>query len=312
MDAYCSPLRMYSSLKPANTLRVSFWNWKMDGKIKGVLNRLETNKNLDELKAKLGTLCRLLVEAFDLDKCLCVFHELNPLLDCFVVSFPPSEYENMDEELIIGIEGELRQNIKDVTVIDLMYKSHKIGAFLLIPKQESVIQDTYDSDGVTLNELADKCASAIVKQAVFVGKVFSSDFIRKLVAYKNKVKQGFEIDPDIIFDLLMMLIVPTRVYITCQIDDDNFIYNQFLAADGIIKDRSQGTFKADSFDFVIDEIIEDEPGIMSIEIKDKGKMIGMLMVAFERSGSAIDEEIERTLLALSSNLASLLILNHVD
>lgn len=283
-------------------------------KIKRILERLESNKNLDELKAKLGTLCRYLVEAFDLEKCFAVFHEANPLLDRFVVSFPPSEYENTDEDLIIGIESELKQSVKDLTVIDLIYKghktAHKIGALLLIPKKESVIYDTYDSFGVTLNELADKCASIIVKQAEFVGRVFTSDLIQRFVSYKKRVTHGGEIDPDIIFDLLHMLIVPTRVFIACRIDEDSYIYHQFLAEEGIITDRSSGPFKAECFDFMIDGVKDDEPGIMSIDIMDKEKMIGMLMIAFMKSGSVIDESIKSVLLKLSSKLASLLVLHH--
>jgi len=278
----------------------------MENKIKRLLTRLENNKNIDDLKTKLSTFCRILVESFNLEKCLVLFHEANPILDRFAVAFPVSEVEYDDDDQIICIEGELLDKKDPVTVFPIMYKTKKIGAVLLVPKKESIIGD---SDKKTLKNIAGKCAEAIGKLVVFQGTQLLIETTRELEIYKKKVGLGFEKDNDIIFYLSMGIVVPTRVYIACQIEDNSYVYSHLLAADGIIEEKTHGTLKAGSFEFMIKEVREDEPGITEIEIKHQGKVKGMLMVAYERSDSVYHEEIEKILLVLSPNLASLMILN---
>ena len=281
----------------------------MENKIKRVLARLdELSKDIDELKSRFTGLCRVLAESFNLDTCILLFQEANPILDRFVVSFPGSDYEDVDEDTIIDIEGELVQGKKPVTSIPIMYKSKKIGALLLIRKKQTII-NTPDIE--TLKTLAGRCAEAIAKLVVFEGKSKVYNVIRELVLYKKKVGQGIEKDDDIIYDLLLEIVVPTRVYIAYKISGGSYIYSHILAAEGIIEDFLKGNFKADSLDFMKSEVREDEPGIMEIEIKDQGKSNGILMIAYEQSGSVFDEEIEKILLVLSPNLASLVVLNHV-
>ena len=280
----------------------------MNDRIKRIIARLDgLSKDIDDFKSKFSNLCRVLVESFNLESCLALFHEANPILDRFVVSSPESDYEDIEKKDIIGIERELLKENKPVTSIPIMYKTKKIGALLLLLKKESLI----DNNGMeTLKTLAGKCADAIAKLVVFEGRQLLMETTRELVLYKKKVGQDFEKDDEIIFTIAMGIVVPTRVYIACKIDDGSYVYSHILAADGIIEDNRKGTFKEDNFEFMINEVKRDEPGIMEIEIKDQGKAKGILMIAYEQMGSVFDEEIKKILLVLSPNFASLVELNH--
>jgi len=280
----------------------------MNDRIKRIIARLDgLSKDIDDFKSKFSNLCRVLVESFNLESCLALFHEVNPILDCFVVSFPESDYEDIEKKDIIGIERELLKENKPVTSIPIMYKTKKIGALLLLLKKESLI----DNNGMeTLKTLAGKCADAIAKLVVFEGRQLLMETTRELVLYKKKVGQDFDKDDEIIFTIAMGIVVPRRVHIACQIDDGSYIYSHILAADGIVENKSHGTFKEDNFEFMINEVKRDEPGIMEIEIKDQGKAKGILMIAYEQMGSVFDEEIKKILLVLSPNFASLVELNH--
>lgn len=277
----------------------------MNDKIKQLLIQFENVKDIDDLKLKFSILCYLLVEYYSLDLCLTVFHESNPLIDTFLVTYPNS-YCADEEEAINGIENELLARKNNVNIFPIVYRFKKIGVLMLIRETEAIVDE---KDITNLRLIAAKCAEAIGKLVVVKSRVLTKEVIGKILIYKRTSALSEDRKNEIIFDLLTGIFVPTRLYIAYKIDDYSYLFNHFLAENGAISNRRNGIFKKELFDIKICEIKRDKPEIMEIPIKVGSETKGILLVSHEQMGSVFQEKIKKVLLVLSSILASLLVVN---
>lgn len=279
----------------------------MTEKLIRIEERFRTVKNLDELKRDLASFCRAIAEYFELEMCIVIFHESNPILSPFAVSYPPSDYEKAGENDIDGIEPSLAKTKKMLFPIPILHKSDKTGSIILV-RNPGTARKEIDID--RLEQSAAKISEIIKK---FIGleiKVRLTQIIQRLISYKKKIGSGQEKSHRIILDLLSFLFLPTRVYIAVQIDDGSYVFYHVTAECGKIADISHGVFKESQFEFLMIDIDRDEPWTAEIDIKDHGRIRGKMMVRYEKCGSFVDDDIQKILKAIGSNFADLVLFNY--
>lgn len=279
----------------------------MTEKINKIEERFKTVKNVDEFKRMLSLFCREIVEFFDLEMCIVLFHESNPILSPFAVSYPPSDYETSGVNEIDGIEPSLAKTKNTLFRIPIRHKTNKTGSIILV-RNPGTAGKEIDIDRLTLS--AGKISEIIKK---FIGleiKLRLTQIIQRLIIYKKKIGSGQEKSHKIILDILSSMVLPTRVYIAVQIDDGSYVFYHGTAEGGKTADISHGVFKESQFEFLMIDIKQDGWWTAEIDLKEHGRKRGKMMVQYEKCGSFVDDDIQKILKAIGSNFADLVLLNY--
>lgn len=275
-----------------------------------LIHWFDTSKRPELLTQGFQRCCRTLFKIFDLESCMLLFHDRNPFLAPFVVTYPQSNYSDYDTERIKGMENELVDQKKAITAVPIRFAGKRIGALLLV--RRSKFSDHVISNGyinMYLIKLTEACARTIRKLVSIHGRGYCWSFMQKLRGYAINVDGGGEKRNRFILELLQVLFVPRRVFLTNRLDDGSYIYYHASMSGGNIKDDGHGTFKEGSLAFMINEVKKDEPGIMEINIEESGMITEKLMVAFERTPSVFNYIFALILKSLLPFLAAVLDVN---
>jgi hypothetical protein len=281
--------------------------------MKEMINRIEERlgrvRNADVFKRELLSFSRVIVESFDLDMCTVRFDESNPILSPFAVSFPPVDHEKVGINQIDEIESFQAKDPKRSVLIPIKHKTNRIGSIILVKKSET---SSKEIDINRLNLSAAKISEMIKKIIGLEIKVRLALIIQRLISYKKKIGGGHEKSHRIILDLLSLIVSPTRVYIAAQTDDGSYIFYHVSSKDGKRVDISHGAFMETQLESFVIEIKKNESWTAEIDLKDRGRVKGKLMVKYEKCGSFVDDDIQKILKAIGYNFARLVIFNYFE